>query len=130
MIRQKVKGNQVCKIGDTETQKTARYYVSVSGQPMTVTRPPSGVVGAYKRKPKLQDKFYQEVLREVGDKWDARIHVGKANKPDSQTRYEYATTSIQKGRLVKDCCDASNFNWSDVDFDFYLEEINKIVIKG
>lgn len=130
MIRQKVKGNQKCYIGNTETQKTARYYVSRAGEPMTVVRPPSGQVGAYKRKAKIADKLYTDVLREVGDKWDARIHVGKANKPDSQTRYEYTTTNIQKGWLVKDCCEASNFNRADVDYEFYLEEINKIVIKG
>lgn len=130
MIRQKVKGQQKCFIGTTETQKTARYYVSTAGEPMTVIRPPSGPLGAYKRKPKLPDKFYDEVLKEVGTNWDARIHVGKAGKPDTQTRYETTITNIQKGFKVKDCCLASNFNWADVDYQFYLQEIEKIIIRG
>lgn len=130
MIRQKVKGQQQCYIGTTQTQKTARYYVSLAGEPMTVVRPPSGPLGAYKRKAKIPDSLYDSVLREVGTNWDARIHVGKANKPDSQTRYEATTTNIQKGFLVKDCCVASNFNWRDVDYSFYLQEIEKIIIRG
>ena len=130
MIRQKVKGQQLCYIGTTETQKTARYYVSKAGEPMTVIRPPSGPLGAYKRKAKIEDKFYESVLREVGTNWDTRIHVGKAGKPDSQTRYEATTTNIQKGFLVKDCCVASKFNWQDLDYEFYLQEVNKIIIRG
>lgn len=130
MIRQKIKGQQIGYIGATETQKTVRYYVSTAGEPMTVIRPPSGPLGAYKRKAKIPDSLYNSVLQEVGANWDARIHVGKANKPDTQTRYENTTTNIQKGFLVKDCCLASNFNWSDVDYSFYLQEIEKIIIRG
>lgn len=130
MIRQKVKGQQKCYIGSTETQRTARYYVSKSGETMSVVRPPSGELGAYKRKAKITNKLYNDVLKEVGKNWDARIHVGKADKPDTQTRCEFTTFKIQAGWKVKDCCDSSQFNWQDLDYDFYLQEINKIIIKG
>lgn len=130
MIRQKIVGQQKGYIGSTETQKTVRYYVSKAGEAMTVVRPPSGELGAYKRKAKITDKLYNDVLKEVGSNWDARIHVGKAGKPDTQTKYEFTTSKVQSGWKVKDCCKSINFNWQDLDYEFYLQEINKILIKG
>ena len=127
MIRQKVKGKQVCRIGAVETQKTVRYYASTRGELMTTTLPPKGQLGAYKRKPKITDKLYESVLKEVGDKWDQRIHVGKAKKPDSQTRYEETVRRIHPN--AKDACDMVNFDWSDLDYQYYYDEAMKLVIK-
>lgn len=131
MIRQKVQGKQVCYIGDKETQRTCRFYVSNQGERMYVVHPAVGPVGAYKRKPKLTDKFYEDVIKEVGYyTWDARINVGKADKPDTQTKYDERVIDVVSGFKVKDCCDADKFNFADVDYNFYLEEINKLIIKG
>lgn len=125
MMRQKIKGEQKGFIGGQETQKTVRYYVSKAGQPFTVVRPSPGPVGQYKRKSKLTDKFFESVMAEIGpDVWDARIHTGNKSK------YEDTTSKVCAGYLVKDCCDASKFDWNDVDFDFYLAEIEKIIIRG
>lgn len=124
MMRQKIKGEQKGFIGGQETQKTVRYYVSKAGQPFTVVRPSPGPVGQYKRKSKLTDKFFESVMAEIGpDVWDARIHTGNKSK------YEDTTSKVCAGYLVKDCCDASKFDWNDVDFDFYLAEIEKIIIR-
>lgn len=128
MIRQKVKGEQKCYIGDKETQKTMRYYISRAGEPMKIIRPSPGPVGMYKRKNKITDKLYSEVLAQVGTNWDDRIHVGNAKKPASQTKYDDTTSNVAAGYLVRDCCDVVNFNWSDVNYDYYLEEVNKLMI--
>ena len=81
-------------------------------------------------KNKLTDKFFNEVMAEIGpDRWDERVHVGKANKPETQTKYTDTISSVCSGYLVEDCCDASRFNWNNVDYDFYLAEIEKIVIR-
>ena len=131
MIRQKVQGKQVCYIGDKETQRTCRFYVSNQGERMKVVHPPAGPAGAYKRKPKLTDKFYEDVIKEVGYyTWDARINVGKAGKPDTQTKYDERVIDVVSGFKVKECCDAGKFNFADIDYNFYLEEINKLIIKG
>lgn len=130
MIRQKVQRSQHCYIGDTETQKTVRYYVSTKGEPMSVVRPPAGKMGTYKRKNKISDKLWNDVLLEVGENWDARIYVGKADKPKTQTRYQDTVSNIVLGFKVKDCCDSANFDWSDVDYQYYIDEVNKIIIKG
>jgi len=69
-------------------------------------------------------------MNEIGPNvWDARIHVGKADKPDTQTKYADTISSVCKDYLVKDCCVASNFDWSDVDYKYYLAEIEKIIIR-
>lgn len=130
MLRQKVQGGQKCFIGKNRTQKTVRYYISKAGEPMKIIRPAPGPVGMYKRKNKITDKLYTEVLREVGTQWDARIHVGKANQPKTQTTYQDTVSNIASGYLVRDCCDAADFNWADVDYAFYLAEVNKLIIKG
>lgn len=131
MMRQKIIGAQKGFIGGQETQKTVRYYVSTKGSEFKVIRPAPGPVGQYKRKPKLTDKFFNEVMKEIGpDVWDARVHVGKAGKPDTQTKYEDTEASVCKGYLVKDCCVASKFDWNDVDYSFYLAEIEKLIIRS
>ena len=124
MLRQKIKGEQKGFIGGVETQKTVRYYVSKAGSDFKVIRPAAGPVGQYKRKNKLTDKFFDEVMKEIGpDVWDARIHTGNKSK------YEDTESAVCKGFKVEDCCDASRFNWNNVDYDFYLAEIEKIVIR-
>lgn len=131
MMRQKIKGEQKGFIGARETQKTVRYYVSKAGEPFKVIRPASGPVGQYKRKNKLTDKFFETVLKEIGlGVWDERIHTGKAGKPETQGRYEDTESKVCSGYLVKDCCDSKRFDWKDVDYDFYLAEIEKIIIRG
>ena len=57
------------------------------------------------------------------------VHVGKAGKPDTQTKYADTEASVCKGYLVKDCCVASKFDWNDVDYSFYLAEIEKLIIR-
>lgn len=125
MLRQKIKGEQKGFIGGKETQKTVRYYVSKAGSEFKVVRPAAGPVGQFKRKNKLTDKFFNEVMSEIGpDVWDARIHTG------NKSRYEDTVSKVCSGYLVKDCCDASKFTWEDLDYDFYLAEIEKLVIRS
>ena len=130
MIREKIIGAQKGFIGGKETQRTVRYYVSTKGEEFKVIKPAPGPVGQYKRKSKLTDKFFSEVMAEIGPNvWDPRVHTGKAGKPETQKKYEDVKSSVKAGFLVKDCCDARAFDWSDVDYNYYLEEVNKIIIK-
>lgn len=124
MIREKIKGQQVGRIGDKVTQKTLRYYVSTKGEPLTVTRPAAGPKGEFKRKPKTPDALYNSVMSQIGwGVWDERIHT------KNKSKYVDTVTSIQSGWKVKECNKASDFDWSDVDFNFYLGEVEKLIIK-
>lgn len=123
MLRYKATGGSKLFIGDEQQQKTVRYYVSKTGEPMKKVSPPKGEEGQYKRKNKLTDEFFDSVMKEIGkDVWDERVHTGNKSK------YETRISSIQSGWKVKQCNVASDFNWSDVDWNYYIEEAKKILI--
>ncbi len=123
MMRYKTTGAAKVYIGAMPQTKTVRYYVSTKGERMKKIAPPTGPVGAYKRKNKITDAVYKQVVAEVGEAWDNRIHT--ANK----SKYAAVTTTIESGWLVKCCNRASDFDWRDVDYSYYAEEIRKLVIK-
>lgn len=111
--------------GDREVQKTTRYYVSTKGEPMVKVDPPRGPQGGYKRKNGLTDKFYDGIMSSIAaGTWDARIHTAK------KTTYQEVRTSIEAGYKVKECNNASDFDWSDVDYKYYVNEILKLYIGG
>lgn len=123
MLRYKTPGGAKVYIGDKEMLKTVRYYISKSGQPMRKIASPKGIVGQFKRKNGIADSLFKEVLSTVGmDKWDERIHT------KNKSRYAAVTTSVESGKLVRECNKASDFHWQDVDFDYYEQEIRKLVI--
>lgn len=124
MLRYKAPGGAKLFIGDKETSRTVRYYVSTAGAKMKKVAPPKGIIGDFKRKNGITDAFYRKVKSEVGSNWDERIHT------KNKTIYEIVETSIESGRLVRECNVASEFNWEDVDFDYYQKEIEKLIAVG
>lgn len=123
MLRYKATGSSKLFIGEEKQQRTVRYYVSKSGQPMKKISEPKGEIGQYKRRNKLEDSYFNEVMKEIGeDEWDERIHT------KNKSKYAMTETSIQSGWLVKQCNVATDFDWSDVDWNYYISEANKIII--
>lgn len=123
MMRYKTTGASKVFIGDLQQQKTCRYYVSTAGEPMKKIAPPTGIVGQFKRKNSLSDAFYTKIAHEVGSGvWDERIHT------KNKSRYEMTETSIESGWLVKRCNNAKDFNWQDVDYRYYENEVTKLLI--
>lgn len=124
MIREKAKGATRIFIGDVECQRTVRYYVSTKGAQMRKEAPAKGVPGQYKRKSGITDEFYRKVKSEIGpNAWDERIHTKNKSK-----YAETNVTNVQSGWKVRDCSRASEFNWDDLDYDYYVEEVKKILI--
>ena len=77
----------------------------------------------FKRKPKITDKLYDSVIKEVGlGVWDERIHT------KNKSVYEDTVSAIVSGYLVRDVSDIKNFDRSTINYEYYLEEIRKIVI--
>jgi hypothetical protein len=123
MLRYKTPAGAKVFIGDKEMLKTVRYYVSTAGQPMKKVAVPKGEIGAWKRRNGLKDEFFKKILAEIPPgTWDERIHT------KNKSKYETVVTSIESGRLIKECNKASDFNWNDVDYDYYIKEIEKLVI--
>lgn len=123
MLRYKTQGDAKVYIGDREMLKTVRYYVSKAGEPMKKIAPPKGPLGQYKKANAVSDDDYARISKEIGPGvWDSRIHT------KNKSKYEHVTTSIESGYLVKECNRAKNFNWLDVDFGYYIAEIQKLLI--
>lgn len=123
MLRYKATGQSKVYIGDVKQLKTVRYYVSKSGQPMKKVAPPKGEVGQYKKANGIKPELYESVIKEVGaGVWDARIHT------KNKSKYDQVVTGIETGWKVKECNVAKKFDWSDVDWDYYIDEAKKIII--
>ena len=123
MLRYKTTGGSKVYIGDREVSKTVRYYVSTRGEKMRKVAPPKGPLGEYKRKNKITDALFNKVMSEIGPGvWDDRIHT------KNKSKYTEVVTGIEAGRLIKECNDSDNFDWSDVDWDYYIKEIEKLKV--
>ena len=123
MLRYKATGDSKLFIGDKQQLKTVRYYVAKDGEPMKKVSSPKGEIGQYKRKNKISDKYFNEVLSQIGPNvWDDRIHT------KNKSKYETVETSIQAGRLVKQCNIVTDFNWQNIDWEYYIDEAKKIII--
>ncbi len=123
MLRYKATGGSQLFIGEDEQLKTVRYYVSVSGKPMKKISPPKGELGEYKRANKIKDSVFEAVMKEIGKGvWDARVHT------KNKSKYGPVETSIEEGWLVKECNVAAKFDWSDVDWKYYIEEAKKLIV--
>lgn len=123
MLRYKTPAGAKVFIGDKEMPKTVRYYVSTKGETMKKISKPKSEIGSFKRKNSLTDAEFNKINSEIPNgTWDERIHT------KNKSRYEEVVTGIEAGRLVKCCNKASDFNWTDLDYSYYLEEINKLYI--
>lgn len=109
--------------GDEQQQRITRYYIAKDGKPLAIMRPPSGPEGAYKRKNGLTDHEYHSVLSTLSEgQWDARIHTG------NRSRYETRRTAVQAGHSVAICNNADEFDWSNLNRDWYINEARKLII--
>jgi hypothetical protein len=123
MLRYKTPSGSTVYIGDKPMLKTVRYYVSTKGQPMRKVSQARGPIGEYKRATKVSEADYATVMKEIGfGKWDARIHT------KAKTKYEQVVIGVESGKLTKECNDASRFDWTDVDYGYYIEEVKKLLI--
>lgn len=139
MIRGKV--NRDCSLHmvyqngyQEQLANTIRYYVSNTGGALIKRSIPKGVPGTWKRKTKITDEYYEQILTEIigqpGDQdvagipHDTRIHTKKKSKWDNVTE-----TGLCSGQLVSDCSRASAFEWYNVNYKWYIDEAYKLVIK-
>jgi hypothetical protein len=123
MLRYKTPAGARVLIGDKEQLKTVRYYVSTRGETMKKISTPKGELGRYKRKPAIKDADYERIMKEIPPgTWDARIHT------KNKSKYDMRSEVICSGFKVKQCNKASDFDWNDVDWNYYQKEVEKILI--
>jgi hypothetical protein len=135
--RAKVRRSDRLMCGDTELQRISRYYVSINGGTLVRHSPPAkgNTVGAWKRRSGLSDSEYHKVLEEIktrevlkfdkldalGIPWDERIHT------KNQSKYTETETNMKKGRLVTICNDTTKIDRSNLDYEYYISEVQKLV---
>ena len=123
MLRYKTTTGTKVYVGEQEMLKTVRYFISNNGYKMMKRAKPKGKIGDYKRANKLKDDFYKQVKTEIGEGvWDERIHT------KNKSKYAEVVTTIKSGYLVEECNVASRFNWNNLNYDFYVDEIKKLII--
>lgn len=130
MCRIKVGRADKLLLGGVEIQKTSRYYVARQGLPMVKVSPPAkgAVVGTFKRKNKVPDAIWRKVNAELASSgnanaWDERIHT--KNKSTNKDRI----TGIEAGHHVVECNDYRNFRFDNVDYSYYVNEAEKLIIR-
>lgn len=119
---------------ERKTGNTIRYFVSQTGGALIKRSIPKGVPGTWKRKTKITDHYYQQVLDEItghpgeqdaaGVPHDVRIHTKKKSMWGSVTE-----TGLCSGQLVTECSNLRDFDWGNLRYDWYIAQANKLVIK-
>jgi len=123
MLRTKVPRSSMLEWGGERVANIVRYYISTEGKTLEKVMPPAGPEGAYKKKNGVPDHYYHQVLAEVGDAWDERIHT------KNKSKYEERRMSINTGWLVTLCNDLRGFlDMDDLNIDWYVKEAEKLVL--
>lgn len=122
MCRIKVKRADALLWGGQKIQRNTRYFVTTSGEALVKVSPPAGKVGAFKRAAKVSEHEYIRVMAETGGKWDERVCT------KNRSVYEQRETAIQAGFKVTICNDLEAFDFSKVNYDFYVNEAKKLIV--
>ena len=124
MLRAKVGRSDKLLIGDREVQKVTRYFISTNGAPMMKISPPvaGGVIGQFKRANGVTKVEYERVMAETGGQWSEKVCT------KNKSVYQERRSMIQAGWAVTECNDVADFDWSKIDYNYYIAEARKLVI--
>lgn len=125
MCRAKVDRSSKLMIGDKETQRITRYYLAREGGHLVKVSPPvkGARVGDFKRRNGISDAEYRAVIGSIPPgTWDERIHT------KNRSKYEIREMAIESGYKVAECNRASDFDFNNVNYDWYIEAARKLVI--
>lgn len=119
---------------EKKTGNTIRYFVSNTGGSLIKRSIPKGVPGTWKRRTKITDQFYQQVVDEItgqpgeqdaaGVPHDTRIHTKNKSMWGTVT-----ITGLCSGNLTTECSHIRDFDWSNIRYDWYIAQAYKLVIK-
>lgn len=139
MLRAKVPRNSTLIMqwkewgAEQQLQHITRYFIARSGGTLVKRSPPTGEPGTWKRKNGVSDEMFHAVMRELsscldescvdsaGTPWDARIHTG------NKSRHDQRELGISVGWKVMECANADDFDWSQLNYDYYIQEAEKLV---
>lgn len=111
-------------LGGQQIQSPSRYYIAINGAELQkIDPPPEGCErGAFKQASGVSRAEYLDVMKETGGAWDPRVCT------KNKSVYKDRVTSIESGWRVAECNDVRSFDWSNVDYAYYIHEADKLVI--
>lgn len=119
----KIRKSDMLLWDDKKMQRNTRFYVSTDGAPLIKQLPANGVEGAYKKANGVSDSEYNKVMKETAGAWDARVCT------KNKSRYNTRESGIVTGFNVTICNSISNFRFDNIDYNFYIQEANKLIIR-
>ena len=118
---------------EIEMNSIIRYYVSNHGGSLVKIAPPTGEIGTWKRAAKVSDTLYSQVVAEL-DMWDLSPNMDAAGVPHDErihtknkSKHDKREMGICVGWRVTDCSNVANFDRSTVNYDYYVEQAEKLV---
>ncbi len=106
-------------------QKITRYFVSNSGGSLVKIAPARGTPGQYKRANKLTDEYFNSVMNEIG----AGVHDERIHTKNKSVYDDNVETCICAGFKATECNDMKDFDWLQVNYNWYEKEIKKLIIE-
>jgi len=125
MSRAKVDRSSKLILGERELQRTSRYYVAKQGSELKKISPPvlGANVGDFKRRNGISDNEYHRVIATIASgSWDERIHT------KNKSKYEIREMSIEAGYKIAECNNSDDFRFDNLNYDWYIQEANKLII--
>jgi hypothetical protein len=105
-------------------QQITRYFVTKTGGFLFKIAPPRGIPGTYKRANSLTDAYFNQIINEIGPGvWDERIHT-----KNKSVHPEFEKNAFCAGNTVSDCSDMKNFEWSEINYDWYIKKAEALII--
>lgn len=123
MLRAKVGRTAKLMLGNREIQRTTRYYVSTDGEALVKVEPPTGPIGKPKKANGVSMAQYESVMRANGWQWDATVCT------KNKSLYKNRETQFEAGWKVTECNDASSFRFDNINYEYYVREARKLIIK-
>ena len=118
----KIKRSDSLFWGDIKVQKNTRYFISKEGFYLVKHSPPKGRIGTFKKANGISDFQYEKIMEETNWQWDGRVCT------KNKSKYEKRETSIAAGHKVIVCNDIKAFDWSKVNYEWYIQEALKLII--
>lgn len=111
-------------IGDQTLQRIIRYTITKQGGSLVKIAPSRGTPGEYKRANKLTDDYFNTIMGAIGPGvWDERIHTKNQSKYSDNIR-----TGMNVGWKATDCSNMKDFDWKNINYDYYIGEAEKLII--
>lgn len=121
MLCSKPKNGGRVMLNDVILGKILRYTVTTNGAPLYVVRPIKSqyTLGHYKKAQGVSDQQYF-------------AHPTDIHNPDIHTKnksvHTQSKTAVESGWLVTNVNKRSNFDWSVIDYEYYIQAANSLII--